>query len=201
MAEWSLAAEPGVIPTKRGVTRAVVADRRVSLAAAAIVLSVVSTTAAEHGRFPGSAELLPSPDGQHSLKWVPSATDQDSHHLLLVDAASKNQVELLAFPRHVEALWSQSGTRLAITDSWASDESTVLLWETLTAKPRDLIEELARVEGQGIARWNAHHLYLEAKGWRGSDTLLLRLWGYGDPSLPAFDRRYRYTVGRGFARE
>jgi hypothetical protein len=185
----------------RGVTRAVVPGHRVALAAAAILLTVVSTTAAEHGRFPGSAELLPSPDGQHSLKWVAPATDQDSHHLLLVDAGSKTQVELLAFPRAVEAFWSQSGTRLAITNSWASDESTVLLWETLTAKPRDLLEELAKGEGQGVARWNAHHLYLEAKGWRGSDTLLLRLWGYGDSSLPALDHRYRYTVGRGFARE
>jgi hypothetical protein len=166
-----------------------------------IALSVVSSRATERGRFPGLADRLPSPDGRHSLKWVAPVTDQDSHHLFLEDAGSKKQVELLTFPRHVEAFWSQSGSRLAVTNSWASDESTVLLWETLTAKPRDLLEELAERQGRGVACWNAHHLYLEAKGWRDSDTLLLRLWGYGDPSLPALDRRYRYKVGRGFARE
>jgi hypothetical protein len=44
-------------------------------------------------------------------------------------------------------------------------------------------------------------MYLEAVGWRDDETLLLRLWGYGDGSLPGPKRRYRYTIGRGFARE
>jgi hypothetical protein len=149
--------------------------------------------------FPGERTILRSPDRRHVLRWVPPASGADQHSLLLSDVDGRVEVELLAFPRHVEAFWSPSGSRLAVTNAWASDESTVLVWATLDAHPRDLLEELAAQEGQRVARWNAHHLYLEATGWRGDGMLMLRLWGYGDPSLPLLTRRYTYLVGRGFA--
>jgi hypothetical protein len=121
------------------------------------------------------------------------------NHLVLGSAQHPDR-ELLAFPRHVEAFWSPAGRHLAVTNAWASDESTVLLWSDLTGGAEDLLEALAAQEGQSVARWNSHHLYLEVKGWRAEAELRLRLWGYGDPPH-AIERRYVYTLGRGFARE
>jgi len=151
--------------------------------------------------FPGEPAVLGSPDGQHRVRWVPPADESDQHHLLLSDAPDGHEVELLAFPRGIDALWSRSGSHLAVTNHWASDEATVLLWESFSGKARDLLEELAEHEHQRAAGWNAHHIYLEAEGWQGDDVLLLHLWGYGDPSQPAVDRRYEYVLGRGFSRK
>jgi hypothetical protein len=106
---------------------------------------------------------------------------------------------LLAFPRHVYVLWSPSGERLAVTDARASDTSTVLLWSDLTAAPVDLLDALATQEGQRVAGWNAHHVYLEATRWLTDRNLLVRLWGYGDPTQQ-MDRQYVYTLGQGFSR-
>jgi hypothetical protein len=96
----------------------------------------------------------------HVVKWVEPSSDQDEHHLFLRDVRVGRERELLTFPRHVEVFWSPSGTRLAVTNGWASDESTVLLWTDLSAPPVDLLDELAAQEGQQVAGWDAHHLYL-----------------------------------------
>jgi hypothetical protein len=151
--------------------------------------------------FPGERAVLGSPDGRHQIRWVPPADEADQHHLLLSDASDGHEVELLAFQRGIDALWSRSGSHLAVTNRWASDEATVLLWDSLSGRPRDLLKELAEHEQQRAARWNAHHIYLVAEGWQGDDALLLRLWGYGDPSKPAVERRYKYVLGRGFSRK
>jgi hypothetical protein len=136
----------------------------------------------------------------HVIRWAEPSSDQDEHHLFLRDVRAGRERLLLLFPRHVEIFWSASGTHLAVTTGWASDESTVLLWTNLAAPPADLLDELAAQEGQRLAGWDAHHLYLEAKGWVADGKLRLRLRGYGDPPQ-AVDRRYVYTLGKGFSRE
>jgi hypothetical protein len=115
-------------------------------------------------------------------------------------ARGHGEVELLAFPRHVEVFWSPSGRQLAATNSRTSDESTVLLWSRLEEHPADLLAQLMAQEGQEVPRWNAHHIYLEAKGWQDDETLRVRLWGFGDPPL-SIDRGYVYSARKGFSRE
>ena len=166
----------------------------------AFAVALVASLVCSHAAFPGGATTCPSPDGIHVLRWIEPASDRDEHHLVLAKAGESPGAELLAFPRHVEVFWSPSGRRLAVTNGWASDESTVLLWAEFGASPVDLLEELAAQEGQRVARWNAHHLYLEAKGWTAEGKLRLRLWGYGNPPQ-ALDRRYVYTLGKGFSKE
>jgi len=151
--------------------------------------------------FPGPVELLAAPDGARSVRWVPPANRNGDHLLLLVNARDPAGTTLLRFPRHVRALWSPSGRHLAVTDTYASDEGTVLLWEELPGAPRDLLEELARDEDEGRTRWGAHHVYLESVGWLSDRELSLRLWGYGDPEVPPLSRRYRLVIGKGFSRE
>ena len=164
------------------------------------VLPLAALLACSHAAFPGSTTKCPSPNAMHVVRWVQPSSDQDEHHLVLRDVRVGRERELLLFPRHVEVFWSPSGTRLAVTNGWASDESTVLLWIDLTAPPVDLLDELAAQEGQQVVGWDAHHLYLEARGWDADGKLRLRLWGYGDPPH-ALDRRYVYTLGKGFSRE
>jgi hypothetical protein len=172
---------------------------------ALLVLVVASPSAnAESSRrasFPGDPVVLGSPDGRYSVRWVAPASETDEHHLLLADARARSEVELLAFPRGVDVLWSHSGRRLAISNHWASDEATVLLWEALPSRPRDLLEELVAYEHEAAAKWSAHHLYLEAEAWQGDDVLFLRLWGYGDTPQSQLNQHYRYTVGVGFSRK
>jgi hypothetical protein len=121
------------------------------------LLLCAATAQVEGARFPGAAEELESPDGSHIVRWMAPARDGGDHRLVLIDARDRTRLPLLSFPRHVDVSWSPSGARLALTNSWASDESTVLLWEGLTGRPRDLLPELAAHEGQAIPRWNAHH--------------------------------------------
>jgi hypothetical protein len=184
--EWSFAADLGVIPTptRTGMT----------LHIGSSALTFAALLACHHAAFPGPLAICRSPDSTHVLRLA-----EPGHHLLLSGHQQPDR-ELLAFPRHVEAFWSPAGRHLAVTNAWASDESTVLLWSDLTGGPEDLLEALAAQEGQSAARWNSHHLYLEAKGWRAEAELRLRLWGYGDPPH-AIERRHVYTLGRGFTRE
>jgi hypothetical protein len=144
--------------------------------------------------FPGALESVASPNAKYSLRWVVG------HRLLLCDRRLGVESELLAFPRAVSVLWSPSGRHLAVSNHWASDEATVLVWTQLPGVSIDLLEQLASQEQQGAARWDAHHIYLDACAWDSDTSLRLHLWGYGDPALPTIDRWYRYELGKGFAR-
>jgi hypothetical protein len=148
--------------------------------------------------FPGSNETLRSPDARHEIRWREPRNMQDEHHLLLVDIAQGSEAHLLAFPRWVNVFWAPSSTRFAITNAWGSDESTVLVWPTLTSEPSDLLDQLELVERQQLGRWGTHHLYLEAVRWLDDTSLELHLWGYGESQI---DRHYIYTVGSGFKRK
>jgi hypothetical protein len=162
--------------------------------------ALAALLACSHATFPGPTTSCPSTDGTHVVSWAEPSSNLDEHHLFLRDVGVGRERELLLFPRHVKIFWSPSGTRLAVTNAWASDESTVLLWADLAAPPVNLLDELAAQEGQQVVGWDTHHLYLEAKGWTADGKLRLRLWGYGDPPQ-ALDRRYIYTLGKGFSRE
>jgi hypothetical protein len=189
-----------VVPTHRAAGKARASGAALSLAVLAVLCAAGGgqDTAAS---FPGPVELLAAPDGARAVRWVPPATSGGDHLLLLVEAHDPAETTLLRFPRHVRALWSPSGRHLAVTNTYASDEGTVLLWEDLPGEPRDLLEELARHEGEGRARWGAHHVYLESVGWLSDRELSLRLWGYGDPDVPSINRRYTLVLGKGFSRE
>ena len=165
-----------------------------SLLALAAALGCVRVT------FPGQTTTCVAAGAAYVVRWAEAAAEGGDHRLLLRRAGTRHETVLLAFPRQVELLWSPSGRQLALTNRRTSDESTVLLWTDLAKRPRDLLHDLAAHEGQQTARWNTHHLYLEAQDWVADDRLSVRLWGYGDPSHK-LDRRYVYTVGQGFSSE
>jgi hypothetical protein len=164
------------------------------------LLALPALLACSYAAFPGPTNTCPSPNARYVLRWVAPSSHPDEHHLFVRDGRMGPERELLLFPRHVEAFWSRSGARLAITNGRTSEESTVLLWSNLAAPPLDLLNELLAQEGQRVARWDTHHLYLEAKGWVSDGQLRLRLWGYGVPPH-TLERRYIYTLGSGFSRE
>lgn len=99
--------------------------------------------------------------------------------------------------RHAEAFWSPSSRHLAVTDCWASDESTVRLWTSLDGPPLDLLDELTRHEHESVRRWDAHRLYLrdrlERRSHVGGSPVGLR-----EPPGDVLDRGYTYVIGRGF---
>jgi hypothetical protein len=154
----------------------------------------------DRSSFPGDVTSVQAPGGRYNLRWIPQPSPAGQHELLLCDRSSGSETKLLAFPRGVAALWSPSGSRLSIGNHWGSDEATVLLWAALPGKPLDLLEDLAKQEHQIVARWNAHHLYLDPVAWASDTALDVHLWGYGDPNAPMLDRTYRYSLGRGFRR-
>jgi hypothetical protein len=165
-----------------------------------LAVFVAATVACTHAAFPGPRATCPSPNGVRVIRWAEPEAGGDQHRLWIGAARGDGETLLLAFPRHVEVFWSPTGRQLAVTNSWTSDESTVLLWSRLEQHPADLLARLMAQEGQEEARWNAHHLYLEAKGWRDDETLRIRLWGYGD-APHSLDRGYVYSVRKGFSRE
>jgi hypothetical protein len=145
-------------------------------------------------RFPGERDRLAAPSGEHVVVNVDS--DQPPTHALYVTGRDGNNRRLLlAYERHVTAVWSPDGSLLAVTDFGGSDFSRCLVFDARTAR---LVVEVSKALKQRYPRerrWSEnHHVYFEAERWLDARTLQVKVRGHGDRDPKGFEARYEFRV-------
>ena len=163
-----------------------------------ILLALLAFSSDAATRFPGERVQSTSPTGRFAVRWLEpkSGSGNPEHQLLLRDLGNGKDKLLLRFGRWVEVLWAPDGRRLAITNGIGSDStetSIVLVGSDQPVPVWPLLEQQVGKEGLAFAS-GAHHLYVEGKGWLSSNTLKVRVWGYGGPK--AFDRVFQVVVSQ-----
>ena len=149
-------------------------------------------------RFPGPKIHYRSADGRYEVYNVDPSADDQTHKILLYDRVQKNSRELLSYGRHVDVLWSPTGSRLAITDFAGSNLATVLVYDFSGGyEPVDLDFELRKRMPSDRDVFENHHCYVEARGWLDSNRLKLKVWGYGDRDPSGFTLWLEYQIGSG----
>lgn len=162
------------------------------------VVLIIAPSLGGQTRFPGVRRTLTSPDGRYTLV----NTDQDLkpyHILSLRDNRTGEVRHVLDYARSVEALWSPKGRHLALSDHYASNESTCLiLTPSDGGKVIDLRKALERVAGHTSLHEALHkddHLYIDALGWQSDAILRFKVWGYGVGM--EFSREYTFSLTSG----
>jgi hypothetical protein len=165
------------------------------IAAAAAILLVLWQQATAGTPFPGSRTELPSPKGGWVLQWIPAdQTASGDHELVLISTRGDVKRSVRSFPRHVVVSWSPDGRRFAVVDYTGSNEAESWVYSVTPGPPLSVsaAAEAQQAGALSVTRGADHH-YVEADGWLDSNTLSVRVWGYGGPR--PFDRRIRVRVG------
>jgi len=131
-------------------------------------------------------------------------TDSEPHHtFFLNDLRLKIRRELFNYGRSIEILWNPDSKSFVLNDYAGSDYSecriisvdekvqSINVWDKIvkdatTKEKRTLLEN--------------HHVYITAKEWVSSQTLKVRVWGYGEVDHDGFTRYYLYEIDRGIRR-
>jgi hypothetical protein len=164
---------------------AMIASRR-----ALIALGTVMAVSAWAGpaRFPSGDHLL-SPNGLwkvHSEE-IQSSQSGAANRLCLSRTAAGGCQELLKIERHAAVYWAPASNAVAITDSYASNESDCKV---------ALVEgKLLSVRSYAVQRHakllQNSHTYFVCEGWHSKSRLRVRAWGYGQK---AFKKRWLVNV-------
>ncbi|HWR17439.1 MAG TPA: hypothetical protein VN577_21590 [Terriglobales bacterium] len=163
----------------------------------ALVFLLISSAFAQRASFPSGEERVFSPDKK---LWI-----RDSGGILTLETDHKKH-RVLRYSRTVDVLWAPGSDYLAVND-WATSNTAepLLISVANPDKPVNLYEKLRAEldkDGQAELLKNNDHVYFVAVRWVGPKTVLLNLFGHGDPKAPrGFSRFYRYTVGTGFSRQ
>ncbi len=175
---------------------------RIFLALALLsILPAPSYPAEQHGvEFPGRLCSVPSPDGRYLVLNIDREVDSqvrylgDNHALYLIDLKASRLTRIHPYGRHAKVLWSGSGSALVINDYVGSDFSDAILFVVPGVAGTSIGVEL-RKSAQGKRIFSNHHVYIEAVEWGPSDTLTIRVHGYGDSDPNGFEHWYQYSPG------
>ena len=112
---------------------------------------------------------------------------------MLVGARKGAKTLLLEYPRNISVSWSPDSSHLAITNNFASNQSTCLVVLIPTGKVVEL-RELAESENQLSAVAGDHHTYLRCGRWRSNTVIDVVLESYGDSNPKGIDQRGRFDL-------
>lgn len=150
--------------------------------------------------FPDQQELL-SPDGRYVIRSedperVPSEITGTFHTLYVEECATGRRRKLYDYVRRAAAAWANSED-IIITDYVANRTARVLVFSLKDTEPVAVIdrEHLARQlpsELSGHLQKN-DHVYLEVLRLE-SQTVVLRVWGYGSLDPGGFGLNCRYDL-------
>jgi hypothetical protein len=122
------------------------------------------------------------------------------HALYMRDEQRKTEEKLLAYNRHVTALWSPDGKGLAINDYGGSDYSNCFVFSfDGEHKKVDIRQELEQLLAASDSIFDNHHVYVECAAWLTGHELKVKVSGHGDVSPKGFTRLYRYSIDGGIA--
>jgi hypothetical protein len=127
--------------------------------------------------------------------------DTDSgHRLYLENPKSKAREEILSYSRHASGLWSADSRSFIVNDYGGSDFSKCLVF-TLDGQTKrlDLEKEIEKELKATRSIFGNHHVYVECTGWLGSNSVKVKISGYGDVDPDGFTLFYAHTLGGSFS--
>jgi len=167
---------------------------RVATTLAVLLMSVLQVGAATP--FPGQPAEVASPTRSWVLRWIPAdQTATGEHALVLINQRSGAEREVLSFPRHVTAAWAPDGQHFVVVNFTGSTDAESSVYSVEPGAPVSVAAILEAQQPGGLSfTRGADHLYVEAVRWLDSNTLSVRVWGYGGGR--GFDRRFRVRLNK-----
>ena len=143
-------------------------------------------------RFPGRQSVLHAPRGLFTLEYAPSAVPGNPHMLRV-----KRHDDILMtfdYPRYVEVAWSPDGQLLLINDHYGSSSAEAYVLRPGSDRQRISIGAiLRRTLGNADKLLRLEHLYIEGLAWTSSNSLQLRVTGYGSGYPSGITVWYKYA--------
>lgn len=173
----------------------IIIGRNLFIASLISILCLGSTAIAGQAvDFPGH-DQAPDPSGRYTVLYtkLPEGSEHN-HEVGLKDLRTENTADLLKFDRGITVLWAPDGNALAMTDSYASDQSrTVIVYPDRPAEHLYL-EKQTETFFEDVAKLTEpHHLYYTAIHWQDPRKLLFKVSGYGDEAR--FEKTFEYELG------
>lgn len=135
--------------------------------------------------FPDVRSTLSSPNKQLVLINRDADNDAeaaklgDNHALFLRNSESSEELKILSYGRHVEALWSPDSELIAITDLGGSSDSYCHVYRVANNTCIDGTNSMMRIiKNTPLAQCD--HLYFRAARWDRSHLLKVTASGYGE---------------------
>jgi len=148
--------------------------------------------------FPGPNSVAESPDGAYALLNLDRERPDDNgnyHELYLADKKTGDREKILAYGRHVDVMWAPDARHFFVNVHAESDITDAYVFRPdQIASPVDLTEALKKNPRQNTTFLGNEHLYVEATGWTGNETLRFRVHGYGSKNPHGFDQAYRFNI-------
>ena len=94
--------------------------------------------------FPGSMEIMSSPNKRYILHNVDPDKDSDRHKLILIDNVRKTKFEILSYDRSIDVLWAPDSNGLIINDFGGSDYADCIVFKLNKPKKGISIMELLK---------------------------------------------------------
>jgi len=163
------------------------------LAALFALVLVAGSGSASGTAFPGARGEARSPIGSWTLRWIPADKTVSGEHALVLVTPNGTTRQVLSFPRHVTVAWAPDGRRFAVTNYIGSTDAEASVY---SVAQEDAVSVAGLLEAQrpDVLRpaAGADHRYVEVVSWEDSQTLLVRVWGYGGGR--GYDKRCRVRL-------
>jgi hypothetical protein len=142
----------------------------------------------------GRVQLLPSPDGAHTLYGVEFQDGKnDGPQLWIRDNSTGASKLLLTFGGTMQAFWSPDGKAFSVNDHWASDRESAYIYDTETLKRQNVGEDILAADTESRHFTNAH-AYFQVERWDGPAHVFVRFQGHTDEApVRCFEFQYRVS--------
>jgi hypothetical protein len=150
-------------------------------------------------RFPGAHDSVLSPDKLFQLRNRDAQDETEisrfgnNHALFLRDMNGGIEIQIHAYGRHIEALWSPDSRFVAITDFVGSDESLCYIFRLSDKKLIALTSALKQAINDRVKLAN-HHVYYQMIGWQKAGVAKVKVSGYGESNKNGFEISLLYDV-------
>jgi hypothetical protein len=136
----------------------------------------------------------------------------ECEHSLFIKNVQTNKVrKLYKYNRFVTILWSRDEKNLAVIDYGGSDFANCLIFPLTSQlnkpiKPISIFDELKQQMPTNKTIFKQvddpdhlnHHVYITCNKWLNTNTVLIKIYGYGDFDPNGFTLWYKYTLGKKF---
>ena len=142
----------------------------------------------------GRVQLLPSPDGAHTLYGVEFQDGKnDGPQLWIRDSSTGASKLLLTLGGTMQAFWSPDGKAFSVNDHWTSDRESAYMYDTETLKRQNVGEDILAADPESRHFANAH-AYFQIERWDGPAHAFVRFQGHTDEApVRCFEFQYRVS--------
>ena len=142
----------------------------------------------------GRVQLLPSPDGAHTLYGVEFQDGKnDGPQLWIRDSSTGASKLLLTLGGTMQAFWSPDGKAFSVNDHWASDRESAYIYDTETLKRQNVGEDILAADTES-RHFTSAHAYFQVERWDGPAHVFVRFQGHTDEApVRCFEFQYRVS--------